>query len=54
LGDGNVHFHVRAPKGTLDGPNWIATDGQAINAFVHDAVVAVGGSISAEHGIGQM
>lgn len=54
LGDGNVHFHVRAPKGTLDGLNWIATDGQAINAFVHDAVVAVGGSISAEHGIGQM
>ncbi len=54
LGDGNVHFHVRAPKGTLDGPNWIATDGQSINAFVHDAVVAVGGSISAEHGIGQM
>jgi FAD/FMN-containing dehydrogenase len=54
LGDGNVHFHVRAPEGTLDGPNWIATNGQAINAFVHDAVVAVGGSISAEHGIGQM
>ncbi|AMK18478.1 MULTISPECIES: FAD-binding oxidoreductase [Sphingobium] len=54
LGDGNVHFHVRAPKGTLNGPNWIATNGQAINAFVHDAVVAAGGSISAEHGIGQM
>jgi FAD/FMN-containing dehydrogenase len=54
LGDGNVHFHVRAPKGTSDGPAWIAADGQAINAFVHDAVVAAGGSISAEHGIGQM
>ena len=54
LGDGNVHFHVRAPKGTKDGPAWIAADGQAINAFVHDAVVAAGGSISAEHGIGQM
>lgn len=54
LGDGNVHFHVRAPKGTLNGPSWIATNGQAINAFVHDAVVAAGGSISAEHGIGQM
>ena len=54
LGDGNVHFHVRAPKGTSDGPAWIAAQGQAINAFVHDAVVAAGGSISAEHGIGQM
>ena len=54
LGDGNVHFHVRAPKGTSDGPAWIAAHGRAINAFVHDAVVAAGGSISAEHGIGQM
>ncbi|EQA99326.1 D-2-hydroxyacid dehydrogenase [Sphingobium quisquiliarum P25] len=54
LGDGNVHFHVRAPKGTADGPAWIAAQGAAINAFVHDAVVAAGGSISAEHGIGQM
>ena len=54
LGDGNVHFHVRAPKGTIDGPGWIAAQGQTINAFVHDAVVAAGGSISAEHGIGQM
>jgi len=54
LGDGNVHFHVRAPRGTTDGPAWIAAQGQAINAFVHDAVVAAGGSISAEHGIGQM
>ena len=54
IGDGNVHFHVRAPKGTSDGPAWIAAQGQAINAFVHDAVVAAGGSISAEHGIGQM
>lgn len=54
LGDGNVHFHVRAPKETADGPAWIAAEGQTINAFVHDAVVAAGGSISAEHGIGQM
>lgn len=54
LGDGNVHFHVRAPRATIDGPGWIAAQGQAINAFVHDAVVAAGGSISAEHGIGQM
>ncbi|MCP1470916.1 FAD/FMN-containing dehydrogenase [Sphingobium sp. OAS761] len=54
LGDGNVHFHVRAPRGTRDGPAWIAAQGEAINRFVHDMVVAAGGSISAEHGIGQM
>ncbi|MDF0540862.1 FAD-binding oxidoreductase [Sphingobium sp. H39-3-25] len=54
LGDGNVHFHVRAPKGTPDGPAWIAAEGETISAFVHDIVVAAGGSISAEHGIGQM
>lgn len=54
LGDGNVHFHVRAPRGTTDGPAWIARDGGRITRFVHDAVVAAGGSISAEHGIGQM
>lgn len=54
LGDGNVHFHVRAPRGTADGPAWVSANSSAINAFVHDAVVAAGGSISAEHGIGQM
>jgi FAD/FMN-containing dehydrogenase len=53
LGDGNIHFHVRAPAGA-DGPAWIAGDGPVISAFVHDLVVAAGGSISAEHGIGQM
>lgn len=54
LGDGNVHFHVRAPRGTADGPAWIAASGGAITRFVHDSVMAAGGSISAEHGIGQM
>lgn len=53
LGDGNVHFHVRAPA-DVDGPTWIAQSGPVISAFVHDRVVAAGGSISAEHGIGQM
>ena len=52
LGDGNVHFHVRAPAGA--GPDWVATHGKAISSFVYDLVTAAGGSISAEHGIGQM
>jgi FAD/FMN-containing dehydrogenase len=52
LGDGNVHFHVRAPAGS--GPDWTAANAATIMAFVDDLVVAAGGSISAEHGIGQM
>lgn len=53
LGDGNVHFHVRAPIG-VDAARWYAEEGAAISGFVHDMVVAANGSISAEHGIGQM
>ena len=52
LGDGNVHFNVRAPHGS--GPGWLAEVAPVITAFVHDLVVDAGGSISAEHGIGQM
>ena len=53
LGDGNVHFHVRAPAGA-DRDRFYAEDAPAITRFVDDLVVAAGGSISAEHGIGQM
>ena len=53
LGDGNVHFHVRAPAGA-DPERWTAEHGPPISDFVYDRVVAAGGSISAEHGIGQM
>jgi len=52
LGDGNVHFHVRAPAGAP--PGWGEREGAAASRFVHDLVTAAGGSISAEHGIGQM
>ena len=53
LGDGNVHFHVIAPAGA-DGPAWQDSDGKAISRFVHDLVAEWKGSISAEHGIGQL
>ena len=52
LGDGNIHFHVRA--GSRSGPDWLAREGEAVSRLVHDLVAAAGGSISAEHGIGQM
>jgi FAD/FMN-containing dehydrogenase len=53
LGDGNVHFHVRAAPGA-DRDAFYADQAPAITRLVHDMVVAAGGSISAEHGIGQM
>jgi FAD/FMN-containing dehydrogenase len=52
LGDGNVHFNVRPPAGA-DNAVWMGENGAAVTAFVHDLTVAAGGSISAEHGIGQ-
>jgi FAD/FMN-containing dehydrogenase len=53
LGDGNIHFHLRAPAGA-ERERWYAEDAPAITRLVHDMVVAAGGSISAEHGIGQL
>jgi FAD/FMN-containing dehydrogenase len=52
LGDGNIHFHVKAPEG-VDVADWYAGDGKAITSHVYDRVRAYGGSLSAEHGIGQ-
>ncbi|WP_343343475.1 FAD-binding oxidoreductase [Sphingomicrobium sp. XHP0239] len=52
LGDGNIHLHVRAMERASEG--WRATEGAAIERTVHDVVQERGGSISAEHGIGQM
>lgn len=43
-GDGNIHYNIVVPP---------ATDAQALNALVHNIVIKHGGSISAEHGIGQ-
>ena len=53
LGDGNVHFHVQAPKG-VQRAAWENREGKRISAAVHDLVTGWRGSISAEHGIGQM
>ena len=53
LGDGNVHYHVLAPEGTASG-EWEMGEGKEISRFVHDLVAQWHGSISAEHGIGQL
>jgi FAD/FMN-containing dehydrogenase len=52
LGDGNIHFHVRAAA--RGGADWLQREGPAVTRLVHDLVTAAGGSISAEHGIGVM
>jgi FAD/FMN-containing dehydrogenase len=52
LGDGNIHFHVRA--GSHAAPDWYDKEGSKITRMVDDLVTAAGGSISAEHGIGQL
>ena len=52
LGDGNIHFHVRA--GSHAAPDWYESEGDKITHMVDDLVTSAGGSISAEHGIGQL
>lgn len=51
LGDGNIHFHVKAPN-DVNVTDWYAGDGRRITAHVYDKVTEYGGSLSAEHGIG--
>ena len=51
LGDGNVHYNVSPPAGLA--PEAFMRGSAAINRVVHDSVARFGGSISAEHGLGQ-
>lgn len=52
LGDGNIHFNISQPEG-MD-PQAFLAHWDEMNRHVHDVVVQFGGSISAEHGIGQL
>ena len=52
LGDGNLHYNVSAPEGVA--PDVFAMHTAEINRIVHDSVARLGGSISAEHGLGQL
>jgi FAD/FMN-containing dehydrogenase len=53
LGDGNLHYNVQAPPGA-DAQAFLDRYEHAVNHRVYDAVTALGGSISAEHGIGAL
>ncbi|MUZ73743.1 FAD-binding protein [Agrobacterium vitis] len=52
LGDGNIHYNISQPIGA-DKAQFIGR-WREINKVVHDIVRAHGGSISAEHGVGQL
>src|SRR5450830_18245 len=52
LGDGNLHFNVLLPADTAYED--IKTATIAFNRLVHDLVSGFNGSISAEHGVGQL
>ncbi len=52
LGDGNIHFNLAQPVGA-DGDGFLARRDEFYR-LVHDIAEAMGGSFSAEHGIGRM
>ncbi len=52
MGDGNIHFNFSQPVGA-DGKQFMAREKDA-NAAVYEVVRKLGGSVSAEHGIGQL
>lgn len=52
LGDGNLHYNPSQPDKS-DNAAFMATSGR-VNRIVYDIVNELGGSISAEHGLGQL
>lgn len=52
LGDGNLHYNQSKPQ-AQDNAAFIAQS-DAVNRIVHDLVAELDGSISAEHGLGQL
>ena len=52
LGDGNIHYNVSQPLG-MDRSIFLSS-WETLNAAVHEIVLDLGGSISAEHGIGRL
>lgn len=51
IGDGNLHVNVLPPQGTR--LELFRQGSQGLTERIEDAVMAAGGSFSAEHGVGQ-
>ena len=57
VGDGNLHYNLSPPAGVARGTaeeRAFADRAPAVNRTVHDLVAELGGSFSAEHGIGRL
>ncbi|WP_127072181.1 FAD-binding oxidoreductase [Pelagibacterium lentulum] len=52
LGDGNIHFNFSQPEGA--DPKVFMAGAYAVHDAIYEIVLALGGSVSAEHGIGQL
>jgi D-lactate dehydrogenase (cytochrome) len=52
MGDGNIHFNFSQPVG-MDGKAFMAREAD-LNAAIYEVVQRLDGSVSAEHGIGQL
>ncbi|MBF0130167.1 MAG: FAD-binding oxidoreductase [Alphaproteobacteria bacterium] len=50
VGDGNIHFNLTQPEGA--GKEAFLAQWERLNRIVHDIVADMGGSVSAEHGVG--
>lgn len=53
MGDGNIHFNFSQPAGA-DGKAFMAQYDEAAHEVIYEIVLKLGGSVSAEHGIGQL
>ncbi len=53
LGDGNLHYNVQVPEGA-DGQAFLRDCEDQVNTLVFDQVKRFEGSISAEHGVGEL
>ncbi|KON80152.1 FAD-binding oxidoreductase [Azoarcus sp. PA01] len=52
IGDGNLHYNLSKPD-AQENAHFVART-EEVNRLVHDVVDQLGGSISAEHGLGQL
>ena len=53
LGDGNLRYNVQSPEGA-DGKAFLGDFEDRVNTLVFDQVAKFDGSISAEHGVGEI
>jgi FAD/FMN-containing dehydrogenase len=53
MGDGNIHINFSQPAGA-DGKAFMLEAEERVHAAIYEIVLKLGGSVSAEHGIGQL